>query len=309
MRWATYVSPGTGQDRVGLVEEQQILGLAELGRLIDLLGDDGERLATAAEAARRDPFEVVAVADAPLRAPIPEPPSVRDFAAFERHISTWLESWGRKIDPDWFELPVFYFQNTANICGPGDVKMGPGSAKFDFELEVAAVVGREGENLSPENAEAHIAGYMVFCDWSSRDLQEREMKHLVGAVKSKDTSTSIGPYLVTPDELEPFRSGAGFDLEMKASVNGQPYSAGSLAEVYWSFPQMLTYASRGTRVRPGDVIATGTVGTGCILELSAVHGEERYPWLAPGDLVELEVQQLGRLEHRVLAGAEVVPYK
>jgi len=308
MRWATYISPETGEDRIGLVRGEQLHGLDE-PRLIDLLGDDGEMLRDAGERAVASPVEVVDVTDVTLRAPIPEPPAVRDFAAFEKHIATWLESWGQTIDPDWYELPVFYFHNPAAIHGPGRIPMGPGSKQFDYELEIGAVIGREGANLSPENADAHIAGYTIFCDWSSRDIQKREMRHQLGAIKAKDTATSIGPYLVTPDELESSRSGTGFDLRMTARVNGRQYSEGTWADVHWSFAQMLTYASRGTRLRPGDVIGTGTVGTGCLLELTAVHGEERYPWLKPGDVVELEVERLGTLAHEVVAGAEVVPYK
>ena len=146
-------------------------------------------------------------------------------------------------------------------------------------------------------------------DWSARDVQRREMKLSMGPVKGKDSATSLGPFLVTPDELEPFRSGRSFDLRMRASVNGRAYSDASLADIYWSFGEMLAYASRGTEVVPGDVIGSGTCGTGCILELSLVHGEDEYPWLQPGDEVVLEVDHLGVQRSRVVEGRPLVPLR
>jgi 2-keto-4-pentenoate hydratase/2-oxohepta-3-ene-1,7-dioic acid hydratase in catechol pathway len=217
---------------------------------------------------------------------------------------------GQDVDPDWYELPVFYFTNPAAVCGPhDDVAVSPGSSQFDYELEIAAVVGRPGTNLSPEEAESHIAGYTVLCDWSGRDLQMREMRQLLGPAKGKDSATSLGPVLVTPDELESRRQGRAYDLEMTASVNEVPYSRGNLAELYWSFGQMLAYASRGTRVETGDVLGSGTVGTGCILELSGLQGGGQYPWLRPGDEVRLEVEQLGAITATITEAAPVVPLR
>jgi 2-keto-4-pentenoate hydratase/2-oxohepta-3-ene-1,7-dioic acid hydratase in catechol pathway len=235
-----------------------------------------------------------------LRPPIPQPPSVRDFYAFEQHVRTAREGKGLTMEPDWYELPVFYFTNPAAVVGPGDdVAVPPGCEALDFELEVAAVVGEGGSNLSPEEAETHIAGFMVMNDWSARDIQAREMKLSLGPAKGKDFATSTGPALVTPDELEPFRKGKAYDLAMVARVNGREYSRASLADIYWSFGEMLAYASRGTTLVPGDVIGSGTCGTGCILELSLTHGQEAYPWLKPGDLVELEVAGLGTISNQV----------
>jgi 2-keto-4-pentenoate hydratase/2-oxohepta-3-ene-1,7-dioic acid hydratase in catechol pathway len=187
------------------------------------------------------------------------------------------------------------------------VEISPGSSAFDYELEVAAVIGRAGSDLSPDEAEDYIAGYTIFSDWSARDLQLTEMKLGLGPAKGKDGTTSIGPVLVTPDELQPFRSGKGFSLSMSASVNGFFYGGGSWADIYWSFGQMIAYASRGTKIVPGDVIGSGTVGTGCILELSRVHGEEKYPYLKPGDEVRLEIEQLGAVTRRIAAGPDLIP--
>jgi len=304
MRWVTYRHGSGGDDRVGLLTDAGILGLRDERALIDLLGDDGETLARAAERAQRDPEEVVQFADVHLRAPLPAPPTVRDFYAFEQHVATARKRRGLDMDPDWYELPVFYFSNPYAIVGPDeDVPIPPGSGEMDFELEVAAIIGRGGRDLDPTEAERHIAGFCVMNDWSARDIQRREMKLSMGPVKGKDFATSLGPMLVTPDELAPFRRDRAYDLAMTASVNGVEYSRASLADIYWSFGEMIAYASRGTRVEPGDVIGSGTCGTGCILELSLVHGGEAYPWLKPSDVVELSVDRLGTLRNRVGAPA------
>jgi 2-keto-4-pentenoate hydratase/2-oxohepta-3-ene-1,7-dioic acid hydratase in catechol pathway len=309
MRWATYLDDER-RERTGVVEGTSVHALEPGVRLLDLLGDDGERLAAAGERARRDPSDVVALSGAHLLAPVPAPPSVRDFYAFEQHVRTARQRRGLEMEPDWYELPIFYFTNPAAIVGPfDDVAVPPGSHQLDFELEVAAVVGRAGVDLGPDEAEGHIAGFCVMNDWSARDLQRREMKLSLGPAKGKDFATSLGPFLVTPDELEPHRAGRAFDLAMTASVNGREYSRASLAEIYWSFGEMLAYASRGTRVMPGDVVGSGTCGTGCILELSLVHGDEAYPWLQPGDEVALEVEQLGRMVNRVVEGRPLRPLR
>ena len=310
MRWTTYVSPTDGRQHPAVLSDGSLYGLRTADRLIDLLGDDGELLARSGEQALADPLDVVAEADAELLAPVPVPPSVRDFYAFETHVRTYREANGQQMDPDWYELPVFYFQNPAAIrSARDDVPMPPGSVKYDFELEFAAVVGRSGANLTPDEAEKHIAGYLLFCDWSARDLQAREVLHTLGPVKAKDTATSLGPWMITPDELAPRRSGKSFDLQMSASVNGRPYSKGNADDLYWSFGQMISYASRGTRVQTGDVIASGTVGTGCILELSTVHSEDEYPWLEPGDEVRLEADLLGAITARITPPPPLHPLK
>jgi 2-keto-4-pentenoate hydratase/2-oxohepta-3-ene-1,7-dioic acid hydratase in catechol pathway len=309
MRWATYADQD-GRDRVGLVRDGEVRALPPGTRLLDLLSDDGERMAEAAVRAEREPADVHDLAAVRLRAPIPVPPSVRDFYAFEQHVRTARQRRGLEMEPDWYELPVFYFTNPAAILGPGDdVAIPPGSSQLDFELEVAAVVGKGGSDLGPGEAERHIAGFMVMNDWSARDLQRREMKLSLGPAKGKDFATSLGPFLVTRDELESARKDRAYDLAMTASVNGVEYSRASLADLYWSFGEMLAYASRGTRLVPGDVIGSGTCGTGCILELSLVHGEEAYPWLRPGDEVVLEVEGLGRLANRVVDGAPLKPLR
>jgi 2-keto-4-pentenoate hydratase/2-oxohepta-3-ene-1,7-dioic acid hydratase in catechol pathway len=278
---------------VGIVADGEIRSLPPGRALVDLLGD----LERHGRRAMRAPFEVVALDTVELRAPIPHPPAVRDFYAFEQHVRTAREGRGMEMDPDWYELPVFYFSNPHSIVGPrAGVRVPPGCEWLDYELEVAAIVGREGADLDASSAAAtHIAGFCVMNDWSARDLQGREMRQMLGPAKGKDFATSLGPFLVTPDELP-----ADFALTMTATVNGREYSRGRLDDLHWSWGEILAYASRGTRVVPGDVIGSGTVGTGCILELSISHGTDAYPWLRAGDEVVLEVEVLGRLANRVV---------
>jgi 2-keto-4-pentenoate hydratase/2-oxohepta-3-ene-1,7-dioic acid hydratase in catechol pathway len=311
MRWCTYVSTADGREHVALLHEGALHAVPGVSELLDLLGDGWpERMAEAAERARTDPWEVVEEAAARFCAPVPRPPSVRDFMAFEEHVQTSSQALGHPVNPVWYEIPLFYFTNPAAIRGPhDDVPIAPGSRQFDYELEAAAVVGSEASDLDPATAEDVIAGYTVLCDWSARDLQEHEMRGMLGPAKGKDTATSLSRYLVTPDELAPYRGGNAYDLQMTASVNGREYSRGRLSDIHWNLGQLLAYASRGTRLRPGDVIGTGTVGTGCILELSRVHGSEAYPWLRPGDRVRLEIEAIGAIESQVVPGPDVVPLR
>lgn len=300
MRWSTYADAG-GTVRAAVWREDRLHPAPEGTALVDLLGDDGTRLREAAQAALAGP--PVDPGTVTLLPPIPRPPSIRDFMAFEEHVVTASAAIGLAVDPLWYAQPVFYFTNPAALRGAHEpVPVSPGSAAFDYELEVAAVIGREGADLTPAEALEHIAGYTLFCDWSARDLQGQEMKLNLGPAKGKDSASSCGPWLLTPDELPAAAA-------MTASVNGRPYSAGSLDALYWSFGEMIAYASRGTRVVPGDLIGSGTVGTGCILELSRVHGADAYPYLRPGDRVRLEVQGLGAIDAPVVEGVPVRPLR
>lgn len=307
MRWATYADTGEsdGGERAAVVVDGALHPAPPGTTVLSLLRAGAQEMArTGAQASAGPPL----TGEVRLLAPVPVPPSVRDFMAFEDHVVTSTAAMGRTLDRAWYQQPVFYFSNPAGVLGPhDDVPVAPGSVALDFELEVAAVVGVRGSDLDPATAEACVAGYTVLADWSARDLQEVEMRVGLGPAKGKDTATSIGPHLVTPDELEAHRAGNGYALSMTASVNGRRVSEGSWATLHWSFGQMLAYASRGTELRPGDVVGSGTVGTGCLLELSLVHGQEAYPWLVPGDEVVLEVELLGAITARVVPGAAVVP--
>ena len=232
-----------------------------------------------------------------ILAPVPDPPSVRDFYAFEAHVKNVRKRRGLDMVPEWYELPAFYFSNPVATIGPEEVvKVPPLTEALDFELEVAAIIGEPCSNVAAADAWEYVAGLTIMNDWSARDVQRKEMAIGLGPAKGKDFATSMGPWLVTLDELEDTRRGDRHDLAMAARVNGRQMSEGNLADLYWTFPQMIEHASRGTRLVAGDVIGSGTVGSGCILELGP---ENVGGWLAPGDVVELEVERLGILRNRV----------
>lgn len=233
-----------------------------------------------------------------LGSPLPRPRSFRDFYAFEAHVKTARAQRGLEMVPEWYHFPVFYFSNAAAFLGPEATVPCPKSTKWlDYELEIACVIGKEGIDIPVERAAEHIAGYCILNDWSARDVQREEVKVGLGPAKGKDFATSMGPWLVTPDELESARlagaKGDRYDLAMVARVNGEEYSRGNLRDLHFTFAEMIARASADCPLYPGDVIGSGTVGTGCILELAA----DRYGWLKPGDVVELEVERLGVLRN------------
>jgi 2-keto-4-pentenoate hydratase/2-oxohepta-3-ene-1,7-dioic acid hydratase in catechol pathway len=236
------------------------------------------------------------LAEVKLLAPLPNPRSFRDFYAFEQHVKTARENRGLEMVPEWYEIPVFYFSNHLAMRGPEEMIERPKNCEWmDYELEVACIIGREGRNITREHANDYIFGYCILNDWSARDLQRKEMKVGLGPAKGKDFSTSIGPSIVTKDELEELVSGKGFHLKMTAKVNGVLLSEGNLKDLYYSFGEMIERASDGVTLYPGEVIGSGTVGTGCILEL----GQTVHRWLEPGDVVELEVEKLGVLRNTI----------
>ncbi|MBM3810039.1 MAG: fumarylacetoacetate hydrolase family protein [Acidimicrobiia bacterium] len=225
-----------------------------------------------------------------LCAPLPDPASVRDFYAFEQHVKKGFEKRGEPMPEEWYQMPVYYKSGHHNIVGPDEDVLWPSfTEKFDYELELAAVVGRRGSNLKAEEAEAWIAGYTVMNDFSARDIQKREMRVRLGPAKGKDWATALGPYLVTPDEI-----GGVYQLRMTACVNGEMWSEGSSSTLHWKFGQMLEFLTRDDTIVPGDVLGSGTVGTGCGLELGR--------WVQPGDLMELEIEKIGVLRNRVRKG-------
>ncbi|WP_226641327.1 fumarylacetoacetate hydrolase family protein [Mesobacillus subterraneus] len=235
--------------------------------------------------------------DVTLNAPLPNPKSVRDFYAFEQHVKTARENRGLEMIPEWYEIPVFYFTNHLAVKGPEEEIRRPQNCGWmDYELEIACVIGKEGRNIKAEVAEQHIFGFFIMNDWSARDLQRKEMKVGLGPAKGKDFATSFGPYLVTKDELMPRKAAKGFDLQMTARVNGKELSSGNVKDLYYSFGEMIERASEGTTLYPGEVIGSGTVGTGCILEL----GTDIHRWLEPGDEVELEIEGLGVLRNKII---------
>lgn len=237
-----------------------------------------------------------------LLAPLTYPRSFRDFYAFEEHVKTARENRNLEMIPEWYEIPVFYFSNHLAIKGPGEEIIKPlGFDWLDYELEIACIIGKEGRNIRAEEADEYIFGYCILNDWSARDLQRKEMKVGLGPAKGKDFATSIGPWIVTKDELEPLKMGKGFDLSMKARVNGQLLSTGNMRKIFYSFGEMIERASAGVTLYPGEMIGSGTVGTGCLLEI----GQEVHRWLMPGDIVELEIDCLGVLQNSIIGETEV----
>ena len=230
-------------------------------------------------------------------------PSFRDFYAFEAHVVNARRKRGLDMVPEWYEAPVFYFSNPASIVGPDMlIVKPPNTNELDYELEIAVVLARDGADIPVEEADSYILGYTILNDWSARDIQRQEMKVGLGPAKGKDFATSIGPLLVTPDELEPRcladeSRGKRYDLIMTAKVNGIEYSRGNLKEMRWTFAELIARASQDTVVKAGDLIGSGTVGTGCITEFP----EGTHPWLQPGDVVTLEVELLGVLQNRITA--------
>ncbi len=263
-----------------------------------------EALVTAHAAGAIPREYLVRTADVTLGAPIPRPPSMRDGYAFRQHVATARKNRGLEMIPEFDLFPVFYFTNHQAVIGPGDLHVQKLHLdKLDFELEVAIVVGKEGRNLRAETADENIFGFTIMNDFSARTLQMEEMKLSLGPAKGKDFATALGPYLVTRDELAAHAvktpKGEHHDLEMRAFVNGKRLSTGNVKDMNFTFAQILERASYGATLYPGDVIGSGTCGTGCFLELNGSKITDNQ-WLHPGDEVALEIDGLGRLVNRVV---------
>ena len=251
-------------------------GRVEGDRVIQLAAQTLQSFFTGGGTARE--HAEYALADVDFRPPVLNPPAVRDFMAFEAHVANARKQRGAEVPKEWYEIPVFYFSNPAAIYGPDeDIPYPEGTEELDYELECAAIIGAEGK----------IGGFTVLNDWSARDVQRSEMRVGLGPAKGKDFATSLGPVVVTPDEFD------GSEAEMVARVNGEERSRGNLGDLHFSWDEIVAHAARNTRLLPGEVLGSGTVGTGCILE----HGDGR--WLQPGDVVELEVEGIGILRNTV----------
>ncbi len=269
MRLVSFLA-ASGGARVGeLLPDRSIVGVRAHTMIEWLSGLGRDRTA-----------ERFALADVHLLAPIPRPPSIRDFYAYEGHVAAGFRLRGRKIPEAWYEAPVFYFSNPAAVFGPGEAISRPdGCERLDFELEIAAAVGPDGD----------LAGFMLMNDWSARDIQAREMTVGLGPAKGKDFATSLGPWLVTPDEL-PY-DGEWLDLEAAVLVGDRPIARAQAHAMHFSWPELFAQAARNTVLRPGDVIGSGTLAGGCLLELGPIDGH----WIEPGDVVTLEAMGLGTL--------------
>jgi len=252
--------------------------------LADLLGAETE--------------EPMAAEDLAFGPPILRPPSLRDFYAFERHVRTMWERRGGTVPEAWYRLPIFYFGNVSEIRGPEDPVWAPrGSSELDYELEVAALVDTPVRDLDAGRGGEAIGGYLIMNDWSARDLQREETTVRLGPAKGKDFATSIGPWLVTPDELEDVRAERNYELTMSATVNGQELSRGTWSSAQFDTGEMVARASADVWLQPGDLLGSGTVGGGCLLE---IKDEQLRRWLEPGDVVTLDIERLGALTNPVV---------
>lgn len=244
-------------------------------------------------------------------APLPRPTSCRDGYAFRQHVAAARRN--RKVDmiPEFDQYPIFYFTNHNAIQGPGNIDCMPDHfEKLDFELEVAVIIGKKGRNIKAAEADSYIAGYCIMNDMSARRLQMEEMLLNLGPAKGKDFSTVIGPWMITPDELDAFRipakenhTGASYNLKMTCKVNGIQVSEGNMGDMDWTFAEIIERCAYGADILPGDVIGSGTVGTGCFLELNGTGklNDPNYPeqWLQPGDVVEMEIDGMGKLSNTI----------
>lgn len=311
MKLVTYVAQTAfGEfDRAGAVDGDRIIDLsaayearerdkrgyagAETARtlvppsLLELLGREEQGMEAAREAvefARATDQFSVPLEGTRLRAPLPRPNSIRDFMLVEEHV----RNSGLDVPPEWYEIPAYWKGNPDAVYGPGDdIRWPEYTEKLDYELEMGLVIGRRAHRVSTEDAPSYVAGYTIFNDWSARDIQMREMKIMLGPGLGKDFAFSIGPCLVTPDEL-----GDPNAVRMEARVNGETWSSGTVGAMQFGFAELIAHLSREQTLQPGDILGSGTVGRGCGLELDR--------WIQPGDVVELEASGIGVLSNRVV---------
>ncbi|MGI8608482.1 MAG: fumarylacetoacetate hydrolase family protein [Candidatus Dormibacteria bacterium] len=302
MHLVTYARRDSPADsgRAGVLVEGGVVDVASASsgalpssvqQLLDMDVDLGVALTNLVGASPIDQSEVR------LLAPLPRPLSLRDFMAFEDHVRHTREQRGSSVPQAWYEMPVFYFSNHLAVVGPEDsVAPPPGCHKLDYEFEVALVIGRTGRDIDEASAWDHVAGLTIMNDWSARDLQMEEIPAGLGPAKGKDFATTMGPALVTLDTFRDRMSGDHISLEMVGRRNGEEFTRTNLAEIHHPVPRIIARASRGVTLLPGEVIGLGTVPFGCLLELPDPR------WLAPGDVVELEVERLGTLRSEVVKG-------
>jgi fumarylacetoacetate (FAA) hydrolase len=286
--------------RAGVVVNERVLdvatllsersGLRDVRALLELPNDPLTRLKSALSSAGGVPLTSVR-----LRAPILQPPTVRDFMVYEGHASA---GGTRKLSDAWYRLPIFYFSNPLCIFGPDDAVPYPSaSEQLDYELEIAAVIGREGRNVAEADAFSYIAGFTIFNDWSCRDLQRDEMEARLGPAKGKDSASSLGPWIITTDELQPFIRDGRLHLSCSLKVNGVKWMDSNVGLMYHTWGAMIERASRDSRIVPGDVIGSGTITGGSIGE--AIRNGYPARYLEPGDIVEIEVERIGILRNTI----------
>jgi fumarylacetoacetate (FAA) hydrolase len=289
MKFAT-ISTGRASSQPALVLEDRVYTLP--------YPDMQAVIAAGAEkAASRASKEALSFDEVRFLSPL-KPTTLRDAYAFEQHVVTANRNRGRDVPEEWYQFPVFYFTNPNAAFGHEDTIPYPSYTRaMDYELEIAAVIGKGGTDLKPEDVPAYIFGYTIFNDWSARDIQRKEMAVGLGPAKGKDFASSFGPLIVTHEALADKATGRPgvYDLTMTARINGQEFSRGNFQDIHWSFGEIIARVSECVKLNPGDVIGSGTVGTGCLLELTKFQG----PWLEHGDVVELEIERIGVLRNTI----------
>ena len=297
-----------GRIRIGAIEKGLIYDLHSLdsnisNTMLEFL-KGGETQLKLAKKAINDSSTSIPIDSVKLLSPITNPPSVRDAYAFRQHVATARKNRGLDMIPEFDEIPIFYFTNHNAVFGPGDFPvLKRHTEKLDFELECAAVIGKGGRNIPVNEADDYIFGFMVMNDFSARGLQMHEMKLNLGPAKGKDFGSSFGPWLVTKDELAPYKQtsadGDRYDLIMKAFVNEIQLSEDVLSNMTWTFAQIIERVSYGVDIYPGDIIGSGTCGTGCLLELNGSKITDNQ-WLNPGDIISLDIEALGNLTNKIV---------
>ena len=317
MKIVTYTNK-EGAD-LGLLLNDKIYSLKAIANTMNAflqMGDTAmENAKSIEDSIKNDSSNLVGISltEAKLLAPVPCPPSCRDAYAFRQHVATARRNRGVDMIPEFDQFPIFYFTNHNAILGPTDniICMPDHMQKLDFELEAAIVIGKKGRNVKAKNADNYIAGYLIMNDMSARALQMEEMKLNLGPAKGKDFCTIIGPYLVTKEELADKKiatadghDGDTYSLNMKCWVNGKLLSEGNMKDMNWTFAEIVERCAYGADILPGDVIGSGTVGTGCLLELNGSHKLENPDyepvWLKDGDVIEMEIEGLGRIKNKIV---------
>ncbi len=302
MKFITFKNEN-GEEKAGWIEGQKVYDMNELtegklpSKLLEFVEGYEEYIPILEELLQEAYSTTYDLKNIELLSPIPKPPSVRDFMSFELHLKNAYKNLGKEIPKEWYEAPAFYFTNHHAIIGPETPLAYPSFTRcLDFELEIACVIGKQGKDIKKEQAEDHIFGFTILNDWSARDVQMEEIKIGLGPAKGKDFATSIGPYIATKESLQRYKTEDGYDLTMTSRVNGKEVSRGNLKDIHHSFASMIETASLNATLYPGDIIGSGTVGTGCLLELDEI---QRF-WLKPGDTVELEITGLGILKNTIV---------
>lgn len=314
MKLSTYTLKKSNKELIGLLKKDSLINLNVFFGEISLLEliqlPDWKELII--NKTKSNNLITHKLEEVKLLAPIPRPNSLRDAYAFKQHVETSRRNRGLEMIKEFDDFPVFYFSNHNAIFGPNDdIECMPSHfEKLDYELEIAILIGKEGRNIKAKNAKEYIAGFMIMNDMSSRGLQMKEMKLNLGPAKGKDFASVLGPYLVTPDELSgnvvnEDDSGCNYNLEMTCSVNGKLLSKGNLKDMAWSFEKIIERVSYGATIYPGDIIGSGTVGTGCLLEINGTnklkHSNFTEMWLKENDVVEMEIENLGKITNKIIS--------